>query len=340
MVVVLIAALVGGLVGGWAVGRRHTASAGACDTQRVAANALPAVVTVFAQGSSGSGSGSGAIIRSDGVILTNDHVIAPAASSGTLQVLLNDGETLKATLVGTDPVTDLAVLKVDRTGLATLALAPREELSVGQPVVALGAPLGLSGTVTSGIVSALNRNVPVPMAGGGKTVLAGAIQTDAAINPGNSGGPLVTCQGRLIGVNTAISTVPDANGAAGGGSVGIGFAVSAATASRISQEILENGRATHPWTGLEVAEVPASAAAQLGVRGGLFIQGVTSGSPADKAGLRRGDVIVRLGDQPATNVALGWLLASGSIGDTVKVTYVRDGKTLETTMPLIEQPAS
>jgi S1-C subfamily serine protease len=215
---------------------------GTCDTVALSASVLPSVVTVFATGSASSGSGSGSIISADGLVLTNDHVIADAVGSGTIEVLLNDGDLLPATLVGTDPITDLALLRVDRTRLPVLALARQDVLVVGQLVVALGAPLGLSGTVTRGIVSALNRNIPVPKAGGGTTVLAGAIQTDAAINPGNSGGPLVTCAGHLVGVNTAISTVPNANGVAGGGSVGIGFAVPAATAGRIVDELQRNGR--------------------------------------------------------------------------------------------------
>lgn len=336
----LVVALVGGASGGWLVGLRSASTAGACDTAQVAKRVLPAVVTVFATGSddNGSGSGSGAIIRSDGVILTNDHVIAPAATDGGLEVLLNDGERLRARLVGTDPVTDLAVLKVDAKKLPTLALAPERELAVGQPVVALGAPLGLSGTVTTGIVSALNRNVPAPTAAGGTTVLVGAIQTDAAINPGNSGGPLVTCADQLIGVNTAISTVPNASGVSGGGSVGIGFAVPASTASRISRELLANGRVSHPWLGADVAEISASLAERFGAKTGLFVQDVTSGGPAEQAGLRAGDIITRLGDHPATNAALGLLLASGEIGDRVKVTFVRGDETHVATATLAEQP--
>lgn len=311
---------------------------GACDTTRVATAALPSVVTVYASGTAGAGSGSGAVIRADGVVLTNDHVIATAAEAGTIEVLLNNGEKLPARLVGTDPITDLAVLKLERNKLPTLLLAPREPLVVGQPVVALGAPLGLSGTVTSGIVSALNRNVPVPTAGGGTTVLAGSIQTDAAINPGNSGGPLVTCEGRLVGVNTAISTVPDASGTGGGGSVGIGWAVPASTAQRIVDELLASGRATHPWIGAQTVEISPDTADRFGTTAGLFVQAVAPGGPAAAAGLREGDVITRVNGEQATSVSLAWLLVSAGVGDDVELEFVRAGSPATATLTLVEQP--
>lgn len=330
-------ALIAGGLGAFAALKLSPAP-GSCDTTRVATAALPSVVTVFVTGSSGSGSGSGAVIRADGVILTNDHVIAAATDAGTIEVLLNNGEQLTAHLVGTDPITDLAVLKIDRNKLPTLLLAPREQLTVGQPVVALGAPLGLSGTVTSGIVSALGRNVPAPKAGGGTTVLAGAIQTDAAINPGNSGGPLVTCEGRLVGVNTAISTVPNADGVAGGGSVGIGFAVPASTAQRIVDQLLATGRATHPWIGAQTAEISQDTADRFGTKAGLFVQDVTSGGPAAAAGLEPGDVITSVNGQAATSVSLAWLLVSAEVGDEIAVEYFRDGAANQATITLAEQP--
>lgn len=333
----LALALIAGGLGAFAALKLSPAP-GSCDTTRVATAALPSVVTVFVTGSAGSGSGSGAVIRADGVILTNDHVIAAATDSGTIQVLLNNGEKLDAHLVGTDPITDLAVLKIDRNKLPTLLLSPREQLTVGQPVVALGAPLGLSGTVTSGIVSALGRNVPVPKASGGTTVLAGAIQTDASINPGNSGGPLVTCEGRLVGVNTAISTVPNAGGVAGGGSVGIGFAVPASTAQRIVDELLANGRATHPWIGAQTAEISQDTADRFGTNAGLFVQDVTAGGPAAAAGLQAGDVITSINGQAATAVSLAWLLVSAGVGEEIPVEYSRDGAAHQATITLAEQP--
>ena len=333
----VVLALAGGGLGALAA-IRLSPSPGSCDTTRVATAALPSVVTVFVTGPGGSGSGSGAVIRADGVVLTNDHVIAAAAETGTIEVLLNSGERLSARLVGTDPITDLAVLKLDRNKLPTLLLAPREPLTVGQPVVALGAPLGLSGTVTSGIVSALGRNVPAPKAGGGTTILAGSIQTDAAINPGNSGGPLVTCDGRLVGVNTAISTVPNAEGIGGGGSVGIGFAVPASTAQRIVEELLASGRATHPWIGAQTVEISQDTADRFGTSAGLFVQEVTAGGPAAAAGLQEGDVITTIAGSPASGVALGWLLVSAQVGDEVLVGYARGSASGTTTLTLAEQP--
>lgn len=309
-----------------------------CDTQQVAARALPAVVTVLVDSRSGSGSGSGAFISADGHVLTNDHVIASGVSSGSIEVLLNNGDRKPATVVGTDPLTDLAVLKVEATGLPTLAISPGEQLAVGQPVVALGAPLGLSGTVTSGIISALNRSVPAPKSSGGTTVLVDSIQTDAAINPGNSGGPLVTCGGRLIGVNTAISTVPNSDGTSGGGSVGIGWAVPASTAQRISQDLISTGRASHPWLGVAVAEVTSSTASQLGGTSGLFLQEVSSDGPAASAGLEAGDIITSINGQTASSLNLSWLLVTASVGDEVAVVYQREETSAQTTITLAEQP--
>jgi putative serine protease PepD len=310
---------------------------GSCNTESVAAQVLPAVVTVQVRGASGSGSGSGAIISADGVILTNDHVIAAAATSGTITAVLNDGEQVAATLVGTDELTDLAVLKIERTQLPILPLAPQEQLRVGQPVVALGAPLGLSGTVTSGIISALNRNVPAPKASGGTTVLVNSIQTDAPINPGNSGGPLVTCSGKLIGVNTAISTVPNAEGVAGGGSVGIGFAVPATTAQRIVDDLLATGRAAHPWTGLSVSEISQDIADRFGAASGLFVQAVAAGSPAAVAGVKVGDVITTLAGVPASSSSFSLLLLTAKVGDQVPLGIVRDGQSQQLTITVVEQ---
>lgn len=337
--IALALALVSGGLGAFAA-LKLSPTAGSCDAARLSASVLPAVVTVFVSGPSGAGSGSGAVIRADGVVLTNDHVIAAGATSGTIEVLLNSGERIPAKLVGTDPITDLAVLKVERNKLPTLLLSPRERLQVGQPVVALGAPLGLSGTVTAGIVSALNRNVPAPTSGGGTTVLVGAIQTDASINPGNSGGPLVTCEGRLIGVNTAISTVPNAEGVSGGGSVGIGFAVPATTAQRVVDELLSTGRTTHPWIGANTVEMSQDLADRFGARAGLLVESVTAGGPAATAGIQRADVITSLAGSPATGAGLGWLLATAKVGDVVPVEFYRDGAVRQAQLTLAEQPAA
>ena len=194
----------------------------ACAVTPVADGVIPSVVTIAASGSGGGGTGSGEVIRSDGYILTNNHVISVAASGGSVQVLFADGQTEAATITGRDPQTDLAVLHVQPSrGLKVIALGSSSTVKVGEPVVAIGAPLGLSGTVTSGIISALDRNVQVPGDNDQSALLVSARQTDAAINPGNSGGALVNCAGQLIGVPTAGATVPNS----GGGSIGLGFAI-------------------------------------------------------------------------------------------------------------------
>jgi putative serine protease PepD len=175
----------------------------------------------------GSGTGSGEVIRSDGYILTNNHVISiAAASGGSVEVQFSDGQVESATITGRDPQTDLAVLKVETSRqLKVIALGSSSSVQVGEPVVAIGAPLGLSGTVTSGIVSALNRTVQVPGDNDSTALLVSAVQTDASINPGNSGGALVDCAGKLVGVPTAGATVPSPSGESGGGSIGLGFAI-------------------------------------------------------------------------------------------------------------------
>lgn len=331
--------LIAGALSGVLVARYEASRLGVCNVSDVSGDVLPAVVTILVEGANGaSGSGSGAILTPDGTIVTNHHVIEAALRGGHVSVLLNNGETKPSTLVGTDAATDLAVIKVEASGLPTVALNDAAGPRVGQQVIAMGAPLGLVGTVTSGIVSALDRDI---IAGGGEsgmTVLAGNIQTDTAINPGNSGGPLVTCDGRLIGVNAAGATVPDAGGVTGGGSVGINFAVPSSTASRITSEILASGRATHPWIGAQTADITPALANRYGAKAGLFVQAVATDGPAARAGLRRGDVITTIAGQPASSLSLAWLLVSAKVGDQVEVEFVRGGAAQRATLTLIEQP--
>jgi len=330
--------LIGGgmIAGGFTVAALSAGRSGTCDAARVADRVLPSVVTISVTGPRGSSNGTGEIITDDGHILTNNHVVSDAASGAKLSVRFSDGHELPAELTGRDPKTDLAVITVkDDEPLPVIEIGDSGGLAAGQPVVALGAPLGLSSTVTAGIVSALGRTVPVPGEDDRNAILAGAIQTDASINPGNSGGPLVDCDGRLVGVNTAIATVPGSGGQASTGSVGIGFAVPESLALPIAKELIAHGEASHPTAGITVVPIPPGAAAAFGVTGGLFVQSVVSGGPAQQAGLRVGDVITAVNGHQATDIdVLTAIQVTSDAGDEVKVDYVRDGAEHNTTVTL------
>jgi putative serine protease PepD len=332
---IVLAAIVGGIVGGLIVhatwdsgnGNNTTAATGAngtgaaCAASNVASQALPSVVTVRAA----SSTGSGVVVRKGGYILTNNHVISVAAGGGPISIQRSNDESTDATIVGRDPLTDLAVLKAQTTNLPVITLGKSDALAVGQPVVALGSPLGLTSTVTAGIVSALNRYVRVPGDNGQSAHLVGAIQTDASINPGNSGGALVDCNAHLVGINTAGAAV-SSNG--GGGSIGLGFAIPIDLANAIADELIANGRVTRPGLGLQVQPVSQELAQAAGGTAGLFVQAVTSGGPADKAGLRPGDVIVEVDGEPADSVdALVVTTLKMNPGDVVRLKYVRQGAT-------------
>lgn len=311
-IAVVIALVVGGLVG-WGVGRSGASTTAAvssstsaqqvsaCDAITVSNDVLPAIVTVSAIGSAGGGTGTGELITGDGYIVTNNHVISGAVDGGTISVVSSGGVESPAQLVGRDPRSDLAVLKISGSNLPTVPWGDSAKVVVGQPVVALGAPLGLSGTVTSGIVSALGRTVPVPGDEGQTAILANSIQTDASINPGNSGGALVNCSGDLIGINSAIATVPNAAGQAGGGSVGIGFAIPSDFAHTIVDQLIANGHVTYPYFGLSVAPIPPAAAQRLKVTDGLYVVSVVPDGPSAQAGLKQGDVITEINGKPAAN---------------------------------------
>jgi putative serine protease PepD len=350
-----VALVVGGVVGGVIVaattpsasgappssstaGTAGSSTVSACAVTPVADQVIPSVVTIFASGSggSGSGTGSGEVIRSDGYILTNNHVISIAASGGSVQVLFADGQTETATITGRDPQTDLAVLHVQPSNrLKVIALGSSATVKVGEPVVAIGAPLGLSGTVTSGIISALDRTVEVPGDNDRSALLVSAQQTDASINPGNSGGALVNCAGQLIGVPTAGATVPGG----GGGSIGLGFAIPVDLAKAIADEIIATGRVTHAYFGLATVPIPPAAAAQAGVPEGLYVQAVTPGGPAAMAGLRAEDIITTIDGEPATsNLQLEELTLTKKPGDTVSIGYSRAGQPATATITLGAQP--
>ena len=263
----------------------------------IAARLLPSVVTISVDEAAGTGTGSGVIIRPDGFILTNNHVVAGAASGGTVKVDLYKGDrAVEAKIIGRDPKTDLAVIRIPGNNLPAATLGQSKSLVVGAPVVALGAPLGLSSTVTSGIVSALDRNVDVPTDNGEGGVLIGAIQTDAAINPGNSGGPLVDSQGQVIGINSAIATAPGGSGSSG--NIGVGFAIPIDYARSVAEEIIRTGKATHPYLGITASSIERGTGSDSGAQ----IRSIVPNGPAAKANLQVGDLITKVDDMAVAGV--------------------------------------
>ena len=271
----------------------------------------------FPSGGSGQSQaqGSGFIYDSGGHIVTNDHVVAGATK---VSVTLADGSKYSAKVVGTDPSTDLAVLKVDAPSskLHPLTLGDSGKLEVGDGVVAIGSPFGLDETVTSGIVSALGRDISAQ----NNFTIPGVIQTDAAINHGNSGGPLLDMAGEVVGVNTQIESDS-------GGNEGVGFAVPSNTISQVVSKLVKGDKVAHPFLGVSIG-TPTN-------RSGAQVAGVRNGSPADKAGLKAGDVITSFGDETITSPDdLTAAVAAKQPGDKVSITYVRDGttKTAEATL--------
>jgi putative serine protease PepD len=291
--------------------------------QDVAAKVLPSVVSVVALTQQGEGEGSGVVLTDSGLILTNNHVIDGA---DTLTVQFNDGTIADANVVGADPTDDLAVIRASGvSGLTPAKLGTSSTVKVGQQVVAIGSPLGLSATVTTGIVSALNRPVRTQSAESQQqqgTVLS-AIQTDAAINPGNSGGPLVNMSGQVIGINSAIAAL--SSGAGGqSGSIGVGFAIPIDQAYRIAQEIINTGSATHAVLGANVTDATDRS---RGITTGATIAEVVSGSGAAKAGLKAGDIVTKVDSVPIESAdALVATIRSSAPGGTISLTYVRDGQ--------------
>ena len=285
----------------------------------IAEAVTPTVVSIATD----QGSGTGFVIRPDGYILTNNHVIAAAAGGGSLEVTLNDGTTATGELVGRNSAYDLAVVKIDRTGLPTAALGNSNNVVVGDTVVAIGSPLGLAGTVTSGIVSALNR--PVTAGGEGETSFINAIQTDAAINPGNSGGPLVNTAAQVIGINSAIATL--SGGQSQSGSIGLGFAIPVNQPKRIAEEIIATGTSRVPIIGVQLDQSYTGR--------GALVSSVTAGGPAAAAGLAPGDVLVAVdGRKVADATELIVAVRSKTPGDTVRLTVDRDGRSSEVTVTL------
>jgi putative serine protease PepD len=330
---VLVAGVAGGIVGALvrggsgSAGAAPAASSAACDVSGVAAHVVQSLTTISVRSGQSGGTGSGSVLDKTGDILTNDHVIAAAATSGTITVDFARGESqAPARLVGRDPLTDLAVIRV--TGgagsLTPIAFGDSSDLTVGQPVVAAGSPLGLASTITSGIVSALSRYIDVGQ-GSQPSVLVNAIQTDAAINPGNSGGPLTDCSGRQIGVNSAGAQVPS-EAAGGGGSIGLNFAIPMDFARSVAGQLIQNGRATHPAIGALAVTVTSEIARSTGLPRGALVEQVIDGQGAATAGIRQGDVITRVGGNAVNSVDQMIVeVRKHSAGETIEVTYVRDG---------------
>jgi putative serine protease PepD len=303
----------------------QTAATGSIE--KVAQGVLPSVVMIDVAGPSGEGSGSGIILSRDGKILTNNHVAALAGNSGQISVSFNDGSHAKAKILGTDPLTDTAVIQAEGVNdLTPATLGHSSSLQVGQGVVAIGSPFGLDATVTSGIVSALNRPVNVGQVSQGNSTVYPAIQTDAAITPGNSGGPLVNLSGEVVGIDAAIQTAT--NQAAGGepGSIGLGFAIPIDEVLPIVQQMIKGETPTHARLGIGVEDAASGQGAQI--TDGAKISQVSNGSAASNAGLRAGDVITKVdGHLITSSDGLVAIIRSYRPGDKVSVTYERGGDT-------------
>jgi S1-C subfamily serine protease len=290
-----------------------------------AAKAAPSVVTIYVAGAGGSGSGSGVVLTADGFVLTNNHVVE---DSGTVQVRTADGALYGAEVVGTDPTSDLAVLRLEGAeDLTPAAFADSDEVQVGDVAVAIGAPLGLSNTVTDGIISATDRAVATGGTPDEATVID-AIQTDAAINPGNSGGALVNGAGEVIGINTAIATV--ASGVPGSqsqsGNIGVGFAIPSNHAERVAREIIENGSATRAFLGVSARTAVDDDIREVGT--GAEVVEVEPGSAAADAGIQPGDVIIAVGERPVTtSTELTAAIRSQAPGEEVTLTVRRGDRT-------------
>ena len=336
------------------------------NTSAVAAKVVPSVVTISATAGQSGGTGSGVILSQDGYVLTNTHVVTLDGQSGSakISVTTSDGKVYSAKVVGTDPTYDLAVIKLDNaSGLTPIEWADSSKLNVGDNAIAIGAPLDLPNTVTTGIVSALNRSIQVASSAApsdgtdqqqqepgqespfrfdfgqgqeqqsaNQTIKIAVIQTDAAINPGNSGGALVNNEGKLIGINVAIASAGGSSSGGQSGNIGVGFSIPSDIAKRISQEIIDNGSATH---GLLGASVQDAASIQGATTTGAYIADVSSGGAAQAAGLQKGDVITKVDGIPVTNsIDLTAQVRALAAGSKAEITYNRSGqeKTAEVTL--------
>ena len=276
-------------------------------------------------GTAQSDTGSGIVLSTDGYIVTNNHVVAAAAQGGSVHVTLRDGRTVAAAIVGRDTTDDLAVIRITgESGLTAATFADSDTLKVGQTVLAVGAPLGLSNTVTEGIVSTLHRPVRTGESGATAQSVIDAVQTDAAINPGNSGGALVDLAGHVVGINSAIATT-GSSGSGQSGSIGVGFAIPSNDAARVAQQLIKDGHATHAQVGVSAGDAASTTDGAPGL--GAAVGQVVAGGPADKAGLRRGDVVTQVDDRRVTDAdSLIVAIRSHQPGSTVRVSFVRGGQ--------------
>ncbi|MFB7630777.1 S1C family serine protease [Streptomyces sp. NPDC056149] len=350
---VLVAALVAGGVGGgigyWAAGRNDNSSttvsapgdAGALNRKPtsvagIAQRALPSVVTIEAQGASGDGgTGTGFVYDKQGHILTNNHVVASAADGGRLTATFSNGKKYDAEVIGHAQGYDVAVIKLKNASGATLnplPLGKSANVQVGDATIAIGAPFGLSGTVTTGIISAKDRPVASSDGGGSSASYMSALQTDASINPGNSGGPLLDAGGNVIGINSAIQSAGNGGGGFGGesgqsGSIGLGFAIPIDQAKRVAEDLIKTGQPVYPQIGVQVGMRESGDGATIAQTGNNGSDPVTPGGPADKAGLKPGDTITKLDntiiDSGPTLISEIW---QHKPGDRVTLTFKRGGK--------------
>jgi putative serine protease PepD len=332
VVLALVAGLLGGILGGDAtkglissgvnlVSSTSTIERSPDSVAGIAARVLPSVVSIETMSKDGGGSGSGFVIDPNGYLLTNNHVVADAL---TIKVILNDGREYAAKILGRDESYDLAVLKIPATGLKALQFGDSDKVQVGDSVIAFGSPLGLSGTVTQGIISAKDR----PVTAGDEnssTSFISALQTDAAINPGNSGGPLVDATGAVIGVNSAIASLGSSLGSQSG-SIGLGFAIPINQARKTADQLIRDGKATYPVIGVSVDMSYTSGGALISKKATAILPG----GPAAKAGLRPGDLITAIdGMKINTPEELIVEIRTHNVGDEVTITYLR-GKTIST----------
>ncbi|WP_327258796.1 S1C family serine protease [Streptomyces sp. NBC_01240] len=306
----------------------------------IAASALPSVVTLHVSGTTESGTGTGFVLDNSGHILTNNHVVAPAGSSGDITVTFSGGETARAEIVGKDSGYDLAVVKVTGvSGLKPLPLGNSDNVRVGDPVVAIGAPFDLSNTVTSGIISAKGR--PITAGGekgdGSDVSYVDALQTDAPINPGNSGGPLVDTDAHVIGINSAIRAADSGSSAEGGqaGSIGLGFAIPINQGKRVAEELINTGKATHPVIGVTLDMKYTGDGAKVGTKGAAGKPSVTPDGPGAKAGIRPGDIITEVdGQRVHSGEELIVKIRAHRPGDRLDLGLTRGGKDLSISLTL------